>query len=126
MIVEDEALLLKLGATMLRSLGYRVIAAEGPEAAIERMKAEPGKIDLLLTDVVMSGMNGRELAARIRADQPDIRVLYMSGYTADFIASRGVLEKDLHFISKPFNRHDLAVHIQRCFNPGVSPVNADS
>lgn len=126
MIVEDETLLLKLGSTMLRSLGYHVIAAEGPEVALEILKNESTKIDLLLTDVVMSGMNGRELATRVRTLHPGVRVLFMSGYTEDAIVSRGVLEKDVNFISKPFTRQDLAIQIQRCLNPGGSPDHANA
>ena len=115
LIVEDETMLLQLGATMLRSLGYRVLAADGPEVALACVQSHAGPIDLLLTDVVMSGMNGKELADRIRAIHPAMSVLFMSGYTAEVIASRGVLDCDVHFISKPFTRHDLAVHLARCF-----------
>ena len=115
LIVEDETMLLQLGATMLRSLGYRVLAADGPEVALACVQNHPGPIDLLLTDVVMSGMNGKELADRIRAIHPAMSVLFMSGYTAEVIASRGVLDRDVHFISKPFTRYDLAVHLARCF-----------
>ena len=92
-----------------------MLAADGPEVALACVQNHPGPIDLLLTDVVMSGMNGKELADRIRAIHPAMSVLFMSGYTAEVIASRGVLDRDVHFISKPFTRYDLAVHLARCF-----------
>ena len=85
-----------------------MIAAEKPGEAIVLCEKHPGEIDLLITDVVMPTMNGRELKERIAALKPDIRVLYMSGYTADVIAHRGVLSEGTHFIQKPFSPSDLA------------------
>jgi YesN/AraC family two-component response regulator len=72
----------------------------------------PGDIHLLITDVVMPGMNGRDLADELRTFYPDIKILFMSGYTADVIAHRGVLEEDVQFIQKPFSMKDLGVKVR--------------
>jgi len=113
LFVEDEASILKLGKMILAELGYHVIAAEVPSRAIALADAHAGKIDLLITDVVMPEMNGRELAQQIQAMHPGIKVLFMSGYTADVIANRGgVLDKSVHFIQKPFYIHTLAEKVR--------------
>ena len=72
----------------------------------------PGRIDLLVTDVVMPEMNGRELAVQLQSHYPDLKVLYMSGYTANVIAHRGVLDEGVFFIPKPFSRQDLAAKVR--------------
>ncbi|MFH0729854.1 MAG: PAS domain S-box protein [Pseudomonadota bacterium] len=108
LLVEDEVSILKMSHTMLESWGYKVLATTDPGKA-ERLAAEhPGGIDLLITDVVMPGMNGRDLAERLRAVQPAMKCLFMSGYTADVIAHRGVLDEGVHFIQKPFSKEELA------------------
>ena len=78
------------------------------------IRAAQGKVpcDLLLTDVVMPGMSGRDLAAAIARMHPDVKCLFMSGYTADVIAPHGVLEEGVAFIGKPFDRQDLAVKLR--------------
>ncbi|MFH1029119.1 MAG: PAS domain S-box protein, partial [Pseudomonadota bacterium] len=108
LVVEDEEQILRLCRKVLESKGYKVIAAERPGEAIVLCEKHPGEIDLLITDVVMPTMNGRELKERIAALKPGIRVLYMSGYTADVIAYRGVLSEGTHFIQKPFSTNALA------------------
>jgi YesN/AraC family two-component response regulator len=70
------------------------------------------EIHLLITDVIMPGMNGRELAGRLRTSHPNIEIMYMSGYTADVIAHRGVLEQGTHFLQKPFSLTDLAAAVR--------------
>ncbi len=97
---------------MLKSLGYTVLAAGTPGEAIRLAQEHPGLIDLLLTDVVMPEMNGRDLAIKLLSINPDIRRLFMSGYTADVIAHHGVLEEGVRFIHKPFTRHNLAAKIR--------------
>ncbi len=112
LVVEDESSILKLVQMHLTFLGYRVLAAATPGEALALAEARRGAIHLLMTDVVMPGMNGRELANRLHALFPKVRVLFMSGYTADVIAHRGVLDADVHFIQKPFSRQDLAVKVR--------------
>jgi PAS domain S-box-containing protein len=105
-IVEDEESVLRLCETALRNLGYTVLAESQPERAIERVRTHEGAIHLLVTDVVMPGMNGRELARRLSEIRPGLRVLYISGYTADIIETREVLNEGVLFLHKPF-RSDL-------------------
>lgn len=111
LVVEDEAALLAINTTMLEDLGYRVLSAGTPTEAIRLAEANPGEIDLLMTDVVMPEMNGRELERRIRLVNPDIRCLFMSGYTSDVISHHGVLEEGVSFIQKPFAMKNLAVKV---------------
>ncbi|HEY7514427.1 MAG TPA: response regulator, partial [Vicinamibacteria bacterium] len=82
--------------------GYRILEAGTGASAVEICRRYPETIHLLLTDVVMPGMDGRTLAARLTAERPDLRVLYMSGYTDDVIADRGVLDPGALLLSKPF------------------------
>jgi PAS domain S-box-containing protein len=112
LMVEDEASVLKLGQTMLASLGYRVLAAAGTTEAIALAQTHAGKIHLLITDVVMPEMNGRDLAVQLQKRFPDLRVLFMSGYTANVIAHHGVLDEGTQFIQKPFSREELAVKVR--------------
>jgi PAS domain S-box-containing protein len=108
LLVEDEEAIRSTMRPLLEDLGYTVLAAEGPGAAL-RTAAEHGSgIDLLITDVVMPEMSGRDLAERLLADFGSMKVLYMSGYTANVIAHRGILEEGMHFMSKPFGRDELA------------------
>ncbi|MCK8602833.1 response regulator [Desulfoferrobacter suflitae] len=112
LLVEDEAVMLKMGQAMLERLGYRVLIANTPDDAL-RVAAEHGDaIDLLITDVVMPKLNGRELADRLQSLHPNLRTLFMSGYTANVIAHRGVLEEGVHFIQKPFSNRDLAQKVR--------------
>lgn len=112
LLVEDDASILKLVQKMLESLEYIVLSTTSPTQAIDFIEQHKGDINLLITDVVMPEMNGRELSQRIKQIQPDINVLFMSGYTADIIAHRGVLEDGIHFISKPFSKKEMAVKIR--------------
>jgi two-component system, cell cycle sensor histidine kinase and response regulator CckA len=107
LLVEDEPAILEMTTGMLERLGYTVLAAGTPGEAIRLAQEHPGRIDLLLTDVVMPEMNGRDLAKKLLSIYPDIRRLFMSGYTANVIAHRGVLDEGVHFIQKPFSMKDL-------------------
>ena len=101
-VVEDEEVVRKMICRTLLDHGYRVVdAAEGGEA-LRLLEAHAGPIDLILTDIIMPGMNGRALAERVAALNPAVRVLYMSGYTDDVIARHGVLEPGTPFLQKPF------------------------
>ncbi len=108
LLVEDEPAILNIGRIMLERLGYAVLSANSAEAGLRLAAAHAGQIGLLITDVVMPEMNGLELVERIRAGTPALKVLFMSGYTADVIAQRGVLEEGMQFIQKPFSIGDLA------------------
>ncbi len=112
LVVEDEAVLLDINTTMLADLGYRVLAADRPAEAIHLAEEQAGNIDLLMTDVVMPEMNGRQLEGHIRKSNPAIRCLFMSGYTANVISHHGVLDKGVHFIQKPFSIKDMAKKIR--------------
>ena len=112
LLVEDDNAILNLGRMILERLDYKVLAALTPSQAIELAEKHPGKIDLLITDVVMPEMNGRELAEQLQSRFSDLKVLYMSGYTANVIAHRGVLEEGVFFIPKPFSRQDLAAKVR--------------
>ncbi|MCF8053227.1 MAG: response regulator [Desulfobacterales bacterium] len=113
LLVEDERSILRIGKKMLESLGYSVLAASSAEEAAALAKEHAGMIHLLITDVVMPAMNGRELAERLQALYPDLKVLFMSGYTANVIAHRGVLEASMDFIQKPFSKRDLAEKVRK-------------
>jgi len=112
LIVEDEATILKLARRILERSGYTVLTASTPGKALDLAKAHAGDIHLLITDVVMPEMNGRELAKTLQAACPGIKVLFMSGYTANVIAHRGVLDEGVNFIQKPFSNRDLAVKVR--------------
>jgi len=107
LLVEDEPLVRETTATILRAAGHTVLAAHSPAEALRICAEHSGRIDLLLTDVVMPGMNGRDLAGKITALRPGVRVLFMSGYTDNAIVHHGVLDADVAFIAKPFNPEAL-------------------
>jgi len=108
LLVEDQRSVLETGRRLLTELGYTVMAAATADEALRLAGEYTGEIDLLITDVIMPGMNGRDMAARIRQTRPATRCLYMSGYTADVIADQGVLEEGVQFIQKPFSMRELA------------------
>ncbi|BBO91471.1 PAS domain S-box protein [Desulfosarcina ovata] len=108
LLVEDDPEILKLGCKMLEMSGYSVFPAATPGDALALVTAHAGHIDLLITDVVMPEMNGRDLAGKVNDRCPDVRVLFMSGYPANVIAHRGILEEGFNFIQKPFSRRELA------------------
>jgi len=112
LIVEDEESVLNLSKSMLEKLGYKVLAVKRSDDALRLAMQYTGDIDLLLTDVIMPGINGRELAEGISGVKPGLKCLYMSGYAADVIAHQGILEEGIQFISKPFSLDDLAVKIR--------------
>lgn len=112
LIVEDEPELLEMTRILLKKLGYRVLLAPTPREALVIAEEHSGEIDLVLTDVILPEMNGRELALRLQGRDPNLAILYMSGYTADVIDQHGVLEEGLHFIAKPFEAHELSVKIR--------------
>jgi PAS domain S-box-containing protein len=112
LLVEDEETILAVGREMLSRLGYTVLTARSPAEAIPLAAAHAGKIRLLITDVIMPGMNGRELAQRLKADMPELGCLYISGYTANVIAHHGFLDAGVHLLQKPFSFQDLALKVR--------------
>lgn len=115
LLVEDDLSILNMTETMLKKLGYLVLTASVPKDAIRIASEYPGVIDLLMTDVIMPEMNGRDLAQNLKLSLRDIKVLFMSGYTANVIAHHGVLEEGLLFIQKPFQRKDLVMKLRQAF-----------
>lgn len=115
LLVEDEATILGMTTMMLKNLGYTVLSAASPAEAIRLASAHANRIDLLMTDVVMPGMNGKDLAEDLRSRQPDLKCLFMSGYSADIIAPNGVLGTGVHFIQKPFSLRDCAARVREVF-----------
>lgn len=116
LLVEDEPALLKMGKRMLESLGYRVLAAGTPAEALELAEKHAFEIHLLLTDVVMPGMNGWDLANNLLSLYPDVKYLFMSGHTANIIGHYGVLEEGVNFIQKPFSQRDLADKVREALD----------
>ncbi|MFZ5776143.1 MAG: response regulator [Thermodesulfobacteriota bacterium] len=112
LLVEDEQPILAMGHRMLVSLGYRVLAASSPVAALALAVEHAGSVRLLVSDVVMPEMNGRDLVNRMQEVIPGLRYIFMSGYTADVISRQGVLAQGLQFIQKPFSKKDLAKKVR--------------
>jgi len=116
LLVEDEKGILALGKRMLERLGYNVLTVASPGEALRLAREHSGTIDLLITDVVMPEMNGRDLARQLLSLYPDIKRLFMSGYTADVIAHHGILEEGVHFIQKPFSMEQLGHHVREALD----------
>ncbi len=112
MLVEDEAAVQKLAKIMLERLGYTVIAASTPNGALRLAEEYAGEIHLLLVDVVMPEMTGRDLSERLIGLRPNLKRLFMSGYTANVIAHHGVLDEGVHFVQKPFSSKTLAAKVR--------------
>jgi CheY-like chemotaxis protein len=120
LLVEDEEPVRDLTETVLTSYGYKVVVTQNPEHAMTI--AESGiQIQLVLTDVVMPSMSGRELVRRLMTKHPHLRVLYMSGYTDDIITNGGVLEAGLAFLQKPFTPAALAKKVREALD-ATAPV----
>ena len=116
LLVEDEPTLLELSKLLLETQGYRVLAAGTPGEAIRLAGENTGEIHLIMTDVVMPEMNGRDLAKNLLALYPHLKCLFTSGYTANVIAHHGVLDENVQFIQKPFSRKDLAAKVREALD----------
>ncbi|MCD6585487.1 MAG: PAS domain S-box protein [Desulfobacteraceae bacterium] len=116
LVVEDDLQILKLARQILEGLDYTVLTAGTPGKALELVKTHAGKIHLLVTDVIMPEMNGRELAQQMKSLYPELKRVFMSGYTANVIAHHGVLDKGVRFIQKPFSRRDLAITVRKALD----------
>lgn len=113
LVVEDESAVRQLIARVLSRKGYTVIEADGPQAALDYVSANAGNVDLLVTDVIMPGMNGRELHLQLRNQRPGLKALYTSGYTHDVISQHALLEEGIHYLPKPFSSADLAEKVRQ-------------
>ncbi len=112
LLVEDESGILEMTKEILEKLGYSLLVASSPRQCLEMVERYSENIDLLLTDVVLPEMNGKELAYQIQTRHPDMKVLFMSGYTANVIVHNGVLDEGINFIQKPFSIGDLTSMIR--------------
>ena len=121
LLVEDEPNLRRLAHQYLDKQGYRILEAEDGAAALQIASGHQGKIDLLLTDVVMPGMNGRELANKITGQRPEIRVLYMSGYTENAIGHDGLLDAGINLLQKPFSLPTLKERVRELLDSEPIP-----
>jgi PAS domain S-box-containing protein len=120
LVVEDQGQTRRLVCEMLRRNGYRVLEAADGESALAVAGTHDGEIDLVVTDVVMAGMNGKQLVERLREARPRTRVLFMSGYTSDIIGHHGVLEPGVQFIQKPFRLQDFTAKMREVLDrPGA-------
>jgi PAS domain S-box-containing protein len=116
LLVEDEPSLLNFARLLLEDLGYTVLATGSPREAIQLAKEHSHEIDLLMTDVVMPGMSGRDLREQLEGHRPGLKCLFMSGYTTNVIAHQGVLDEGVHFVQKPFSREAIARKIREALS----------
>ncbi len=121
LLVEDEALVLELTGTVLDEAGYVVLRANGPDEAIDLAAVHVGAIDLLVTDVVMPKMNGRELATALTSRVPHLKVLFMSGYTAGVPGLTEATSDAAHFLAKPFTIDELLTKVREVLNASEVP-----
>ncbi len=116
LLVEDEPEILDMTKLMLERYGYRVLAVSTPDEAIQTARANTDAIQMLITDVVMPGMNGLDLSKKISAICPGLRQLFMSGYASNFIAQRGILDEGVNYIQKPFSPQELSTQVRRALD----------
>ncbi len=112
LLVEDEPGILQITSLLLGMQGYTLLTAGTPDEAIRLAHEHAGEINLLITDVIMPKMNGKDLANKLQSLNPQLKCLYMSGYTADIIAQHGVLDEGVHFIQKPFSLPNMATMVR--------------
>jgi PAS domain S-box-containing protein len=125
LIVEDEPAILEMTKIMLQRMGYVVLEANSVREAIRIAEEKADKIDILLTDVVMPEMNGRDLAELIKNHTPEISIIFMSGYTPNVVAQHGIFQEGEYFVQKPFTRHELAKQIRMALSSRISSKPAN-
>jgi nitrogen-specific signal transduction histidine kinase/CheY-like chemotaxis protein len=123
LVVEDEEPVRRLLYHVLERRGYRVLEASNGEEAMERFQECPGEIHLVLTDMVMPGMSGRELGARLREIRPDLTIMYMSGYTDDVLVRTGALGPGMSFLQKPLRPEVLTAKVREALDTASRPFN---
>jgi CheY-like chemotaxis protein len=126
LVVEDQVEVRRLAVAALQKYGYRVLEAADGKAALRLSREFAGPLDLLLTDVVMPGMTGRELADRLLELRPHTRVLFVSGYTEGAISYRGVLQSEVAYLQKPFTPQGLAQKVRATLGPRKSAGRGDA
>ena len=124
LVVEDDGLVRRLACQILRTQNYTVLEADGAEAALRLQAEYEGRIDGLLTDVMMPQMNGCELHRRLDRLRPGLKVLFMSGYSGDVLAHQGLVEGGLNFLQKPFSAKDLTGKIRQMLGHGTESVSS--
>jgi two-component system, cell cycle sensor histidine kinase and response regulator CckA len=126
LLAEDEDAVREVTAQLLEAFGYKVLKASSGEAALRLAESQHGKIHLLMTDVVMPGMGGRELADLLRAREPQLKVLFQSGYTDDAVVRYGVVHAEVAFLQKPFTPQALAEKVRQALDQpqGNAPGSA--
>ena len=132
LLVEDEVGVLRATTRLLEALGYTVVGANSPKHAMRLAQQSVRPIHLLLTDVIMPELNGRDLAKHLTANQPGLKVVFMSGFTANVIAAHGVLHEGVNFLQKPFSKRDLGFKVREALDgtpdgvyegsPGADPA----
>jgi len=117
LLVEDERMILNFARKLLEGMGYRVLTADSPMKALDIMKEDTGRIELVITDMVMPGMNGYELIERISQIRPGIRTILMTGYLSDPTDRPADAVSDFRFLQKPFSKRDLAMKVHEAMVP---------
>jgi two-component system cell cycle sensor histidine kinase/response regulator CckA len=120
LVVDDEAPVRAVVRLMLERLGYRVLEAENGAEALGIVETSMGRIDLILTDLVMPDVHGGDLGECLRTSDPPRRVLYMSGYTGDEITRRGIAQNEMPLLKKPFTPDELALAVREVLDSGPS------
>jgi two-component system, cell cycle sensor histidine kinase and response regulator CckA len=120
LVTEDDPSVRQVVVTVLKRAAYRVLEAAGPHQALELAREHPRPIDLLLTDVVMPGMSGKDLARQLRVGRPDLRVLFMSGYSDEVIGQHGVLDANVHLLAKPVTPQQLLKTVAEVLETAIS------
>jgi two-component system cell cycle sensor histidine kinase/response regulator CckA len=124
LLVEDDAAVRIFAERALKRRGYRVISTGRVEDAVASVEREPTLVDLVVTDVVMPSMTGKQLADRLRVIRPNLKILFVSGYSLDVIEPKGITSQDVEFLAKPFTSHSLAAKIRSMFwgGPLLAPL----
>ena len=125
LLVEDEEGVRRIARIALEGRGFRVLAAASGRAAVELADQNGAEIDLLVTDLVMPGMSGRELADELRIRQPGLRVLFISGYVEDELARHGIVEAEVAFLHKPFSLAELGAKVRAVLDDGDQGAATD-
>ncbi|TKB09692.1 ATP-binding protein [Desulforhopalus sp. IMCC35007] len=113
LVVEDEQNILEMMKRMLQQFGYQILAADRPSEAVRLANKYRGTIDLLITDLIMPEMNGKDLAANILSFSPQLKTLYMSGYSSNIISQQGKIDSSIHFLQKPFSKNELGDKVRK-------------